>query len=43
MTNEEKELYEVAQKNIELMKECKEIIEDINKINNALDKGKKRK
>ncbi len=41
MTTEEKELYKVAKKNLELMKECKEILEDINKINKALDKDKK--
>lgn len=43
MTTEEKELYKVAKKNLELMKECKEILEDINEINKALDKGNDKK
>lgn len=43
MTTEEKELYKTAKKNLELMKECKEILEDINEINKALDKGKNKK
>lgn len=37
MTTEEKELYKVARRNLELMKECKEILDDINEINELLE------
>ena len=37
MTNEEKELIKAAKRNLKLMRACKEILEDINKINKNLD------
>lgn len=43
MNAKEKELYKVAEKNLELMKECKEILEDINKINKVLEGKEKNK
>ena len=46
MTNEEKELIKAAKRNLKLMRACKEILEDINKINKTLDgknKNKKKK
>ena len=38
MTNEEKELIKAAKRNLKLMRACKEILEDINKINSSIDK-----
>lgn len=43
MTTEEKELYKLAKKNLELMKECKEILDDINEINEALESNVEKK
>lgn len=43
MTNEEKELIKAAKRNLKLMRACKEILEDINKINKTLDGKNKNK
>lgn len=43
MTTEEKVLYKAVKKNLELMKECNEVLKDINKINKVLDKEKNKK
>ena len=37
MDDKEKKLVEIAEKKIELMKEYKELLEDINEINKILD------
>ena len=43
MTNEERELIKAAKRNLKLMRACKEILEDINKINKTLDGKNKNK
>ncbi len=34
---EDRELIEIIKKNLDLMKECKEVLEDINNVNKILD------
>ena len=41
MEKKDEELIEIADKNIKLMKETKELLENINKVNKILDKKKK--
>ena len=41
MDKKDEELIEIADKNIKLMKETKELLENINKVNKILDKKKK--